>query len=545
MSRISAPLGIAGKRKRIRPERSILLPTLSTTSAPVSIRTTLIGFVLFFAFAAALQALKGAYAADFAGNPDEAAHYVTGVMARDYVAAFPWQPPMAFARDFYDRYPFIAIGHWPPMFYAVQAAWTLLFGVSRLSVLLLIAAIAAASATIVFALSKKRFGTAAAGALALAFLSTPIVQEYGRMVMAEMLVTLFVLLAVAAYRRYLDTGRWRESLQFALLASAAIMTKPNGLSLALVPIAAVLTARRFDLMKRLHFWLPALVVVILCGPWYVATADLAREGWSASYEPSWLIGQAAAANVLYLVRIAAMPVFVLALLGAIYELWPRRDRPANPDSAVLVALLCSIWLFHSFIVPVREPRHLIPAIPALLMLAASALAAIARKITSTAPAPKRAVLTFGTLAVVAFLFGSIEARPPSMGADAAVGELLSQTSPSDVVLVSSSGIGEGVFVAELVEQQRRPGRRVVRASKALSSSNWDGSGYRLSYDSADDADAFLRSAHINVLVIDLHSVSRVLPHHGQLLEVVRMPNRWRRLEPSADSGFGIFQAVRP
>ena len=84
-------------------------------------RTTVIAFFVFLAFAASLQALSGAYCADFAGNPDEAAHYVTGVMVRDYLAAVPWQPPMTFARNFYSHYPIVAIGHWPPMFYAVQA----------------------------------------------------------------------------------------------------------------------------------------------------------------------------------------------------------------------------------------------------------------------------------------------------------------------------------------------------------------------------------------------------------------------------------------
>ena len=196
-------------------------------------RATLIGFVVFLAFAVILQALSGAYAVDFAGNPDEPAHYVTGVMVRDYLAAFPWQPPMTFARNFYSHYPIVAIGHWPPMFYVAQAAWTLPFGVSRLSVLLLMAILSAATATVVFASWRRRFGNAAAGALALAFLSVPIVQEHGRMVMAEMLVALFTLLAVAAYRRYLETGHWRDSLQFALAASAAILTKPNGLALAL------------------------------------------------------------------------------------------------------------------------------------------------------------------------------------------------------------------------------------------------------------------------------------------------------------------------
>jgi 4-amino-4-deoxy-L-arabinose transferase-like glycosyltransferase len=511
-------------------------------------RATLIGFVVFLAFAVILQALSGAYAVDFAGNPDEPAHYVTGVMVRDYLAAFPWQPPMTFARNFYSHYPIVAIGHWPPMFYVAQAAWTLPFGLSRLSVLLLMAILSAATATVVFASWQRRFGKAAAGALALAFLSVPIVQEHGRMVMAEMLLALFTLLAVAAYRRYLETGHWRESLQFALAASAAILTKPNGLALALLPIVAVIAVRRVELLKRFSYWLPALVVALLCAPWYALTADLAREGWSASYEPSWLIREPAAENAWHLIHIAGAPVFVLALLGVTYELWPRRGKAVNTDSAMMAALLCSVWLFHSFLVPVRDARHLIPAIPALLGLSASALAAFAGSITTMTSASRRIVLAFGIIAAAAFFFGSVGDPARGMGAEAAVRQVLSQTVSSDAVLVSSESYGEGAIIAKVVEQERRPGHRILRASQVLSSSSWDRSNYRLLHDSATDADAYLKAAHINVLVLDLGSAaSRVaVPHHRLLLDVVRLSSRWRRLEPhTTDSRFGIFQAIKP
>ena len=330
------------------------------------------------------------------------------------------------------------------------------------------------------------------------------------MVMAEMLVALFMMLAVAAYRRYLETGHWRDSLRFALAASAAILTKPNGLALALVPIVAVIAVRRVDLLKRFWSWLPALVVALLCAPWYTLTADLAREGWSASYEPSWLIRQPAAENVRHLIHIASAPVFVLALIGMVYELWPRRGKGVNLDSAMMAALLCSVWLFHSFIVPVRDARHLIPAIPALLGLSASALAALAGSITSMIAAPRRIVLAFATIAVAASLLAGVGDRTRGIGAEAAVRHVLSHTASSDAVLVSSESYGEGVFIAELVEQEHRPGHRVVRASQVLSSSSWNRSNYRLLHQSVVDADAYLRGAHINVLVLDLGSAASVL-----------------------------------
>ena len=88
----------------------------------------------------ALQWSAGAYRSEFGAHPDESAHYVTGLMVRQYVAGRAPQPPFAFARAYYEHYPKVAIGHWPPAFYLLQTGWTLLFSASRISVLLLMAA---------------------------------------------------------------------------------------------------------------------------------------------------------------------------------------------------------------------------------------------------------------------------------------------------------------------------------------------------------------------------------------------------------------------
>ena len=94
---------------------------------------------------------------------------------------------------------------------------------------------------------------------------------------------------------------------------------------------------------------------------------------------------------------------------------------------MMAALLCSVWLFHSFIVPVRDARHLIPAIPALLVLSASALAAFAGSITTITSASRRIVLAFGIIAAAAFFFSSVGDPARGMGAEAAVRQVLSQT----------------------------------------------------------------------------------------------------------------------
>src|ERR1700680_1452483 len=78
--------------------------------------------ILFLFLAIALQYAAGAYRAGFGAYPDEPAHYVTGLMVRDYILHAVGRPPMRFAENYYLHYPAVAFGHWPPVFYVIQAA---------------------------------------------------------------------------------------------------------------------------------------------------------------------------------------------------------------------------------------------------------------------------------------------------------------------------------------------------------------------------------------------------------------------------------------
>src|SRR5262245_31282128 len=96
-----------------------------------------------FGLITVLQLLSGAYRSEFGSHSDEPAHVVTGLMVRDYLASPDWYSPLAFAKDYYAHYPKVALGHWPPAFYVLEAIWMLLFGATRASLLVLIACLSA------------------------------------------------------------------------------------------------------------------------------------------------------------------------------------------------------------------------------------------------------------------------------------------------------------------------------------------------------------------------------------------------------------------
>ena len=82
--------------------------------------------VIFGVLIVGLQIYGGAYQAEYDGHPDEAAHFVSSLLVRDYIGQWPWPDPLPWAIQYYIHYPKVAIGHWPPGYYIIQAGWWLL-----------------------------------------------------------------------------------------------------------------------------------------------------------------------------------------------------------------------------------------------------------------------------------------------------------------------------------------------------------------------------------------------------------------------------------
>ena len=103
-----------------------------------------------FAGVILFQYHRQAYRTDLASHPDEAAHFVTGVAVLDYVTTAFGSNPVSFAETYYVHYPKFALGHWPPLFYGMQALWFAAFGAIPLNGILLIGAVTAITGIVLF-----------------------------------------------------------------------------------------------------------------------------------------------------------------------------------------------------------------------------------------------------------------------------------------------------------------------------------------------------------------------------------------------------------
>jgi len=489
-------------------------------------------FVLFWATAVGLQLGSGTFLGEFGGHPDEASHYVTGLMVHDYLVGPDWTNPLSFAEDYYQHYPRVSLGHWPPFFYVVQAAWTVPFGPSRVSVMLLMALLTALTAVTVYWSLRAEVGALTAWIVGMLFVALPIVQRYDVILMADTLTGLLCFLAALSFGRFLDSGQWRSAAAFGILASLAIMTKGSGLILALVPPVAVVFSRRYHLAARPAFWLPAGIVVLLCGPWTWLTWHMASNGLASSSPTLEFTIPALEYYSWTLVQVVGFGLFVLAAAG----MWVRLVRPALREGArgkwaACGALLLGTWVF-DWAVPVNfEERYLMPALPPLLLFLAAGMSWASGRLPASWRAGKTALV--GLTVVVVFAVETFcIATNASGGFGGAAQRLLAMPDFDRAnLLISSDPLGEGMFIAAVAEREKRPGHTILRGSKVLGQSDWMGHEYTCFCQTPEEMMRLLEELEVGVVVLDTSAPpARDMAHHMLLTQTVAAyPRRWQPL----------------
>src|SRR5258706_2283867 len=235
-------------------------------------------FLFYTGFAVTLLYISGAFQTGFDHHPDEPAHFVTGLMVRVYVVEGLPAAPMAFATDFYLHYPEVAFGHWPPVFYVLQAGWTLLLPPNHTSLLLLMALLTGSTAFLIYQTAAQHFSRTLAILAGLIYLALPLTQQYASEIMIEAPLTLFGFIAALAVVLVLDRSTWRSAAWFGIAASIVILTKSSGWAVALVPAVALLFTRQWKTNIVTRFLLSGGIVIATCVPFYLWTRRMVFAG---------------------------------------------------------------------------------------------------------------------------------------------------------------------------------------------------------------------------------------------------------------------------
>lgn len=432
-----------------------------------------------------LQVRNNAFGAEL--PDDEASHYISGLLIRDYLLSGFQQSPIAYLTNYHAHYPLVGIGHWGPGYYLAEAAWMLVFPPTIQSAILLstVFTVAAAGVIYLFAVRKLQLSPILAACAAALFVVTPLIQSGSSTIMLDVPVAFMTICAAYAYTAYLESESPWASAAFGLFAAAAILTKGNGALLALTPPLAVLATGRWELLRRWSFWLPAVIVLVLAGPWtlftYGQVAAGFRYAWGAAYSRVATIE-----NTNILLRDVAAPVLILAVLGVVAAV---RDRgsPRRVAARMLIVMLASVWIFQTLVPAAIQDRYLAPLIPPVVLLAALGADLLTSRWSGRARAGANAVAAAVLLIAALPLALSMTPRP-SLGIRELAALVWAEKPPTNpVVLISAKSSAEAATIAELAAADpHRPSLFAVRGSRLLGGGGYNRTDYVPKFASAGE-----------------------------------------------------------
>ncbi|MDB5410181.1 MAG: 4-amino-4-deoxy-L-arabinose transferase [Rhodospirillales bacterium] len=279
---------------------------------------------------------------------DAATFALNGELVRDYLASgFP-HSPIAFANEWFVRYPALTISFYPPIFPMAEALVFAVFGFSHPAAQATVAAFTALAACGVYLTVRTAAPPLVAAAAALLFFATPDVLLWSRQVMMELPALAFLLVASAALLRYQASGATPLLFLTAALFVAAVYTKQPTVFAAPAFAAALLLQPGPSLLRRRSVWLAVAAVVVgllplaaftvLYAPWLI---DAAVGAGTASVR-----GDATASHIsviAFIVYARALPEIVgLPLLtGALgyFALLAIRGWPRDTERQLVVLML--------------------------------------------------------------------------------------------------------------------------------------------------------------------------------------------------------------
>jgi len=213
---------------------------------------------------------------------------------------------------------------------------------------------------------------------------------------------------------------------------------------------------------------------------------------------------------------------VIVAVSAWGALSAFRGRPLTADRLeqvtdlkVAVAWVISFYLFQLvFPIAGAEVQYLLPTVPAVLLLFARGLSLFQDWLVHWAR-PLRYALA-GLLLLLIFLPQPLRGVHPVHGYDAVADTIAAQN--GTVVLASSGSIGEGTIIVELRLRDPERQRFVLRASKVLGVSAWNGRSYELRFKTPKEIQEYLNRVPVHFIILDDfgYSRERMDPHHELL-----------------------------
>ena len=472
----------------------------------------LIAFVVAFDVAAFFQWADGAFQSEFGDHPDEATHYLSGLRARD-AALHAWDRARA-GGGISIREPMSALRR-TAAFDVTQGGWMLVFGTSRIAVLLFMAALAAATTALIFCAVRRELGAWAAVVASLVWLCAPAVRESYETILPEQFGAFLLTAAALLWARLMD-GRNRSAALRSRDGAQPPADSPTKTShwqtasCRLIGTAAMLGGG-------------CVLALAFAVALKIAPGD-PRAAWDFLKECALIPGIAAAA---------------FALAGV--ALRRRSDARTSATWVAMVALLAAVLLARWMKAGVADVRVLIVATPALAMFAARGAVSLAGIVGSQAAIAgehsRRKSLWIFLLLLLALPMDLMHPwQKDWRGFGPTALTLIEESHGPARVLIVSDPRGEGMLLSEIAMRDRERQITVERGSQTLAESANSATNSKPMERFIEDEQlfAYLISGRIRYIVLDsaVPGESRA-GYHDQMLRVLE--GNVRSFWPISDS----------
>jgi hypothetical protein len=396
------------------------------------------------------------------------------------------------------QYPKVAFGHWPPVFYVLEAGWFLLFGAKIAAARVLCVCIAAACAVVLYRRCRDRWSAWYAVAACAVFLAFPVMQSEAWRIMSDLLLALFVFLALGSFSDFLGKGQRKSALWFAAWSCLAILTKATGWLLLGPILAGPLIVRRTRVYRTFSYWLAVALIGILSAPFFIWMSALGL-GYPTEFRGHihWL---ALILRRLTLVHYAGV-LLLLVVIAALFWLWRRMEV----KSSAVFSIVLWFWVVCQFafiqVVPMTEElgRYYIPSIAPLAFLIAGSVFKVDEWLESRGLPHGKAV---AAILCAAALAASGKANLYSTKAFSKVSASIPVTERPTVLLIESDAQGEGAMIAARLEQDPKRSSYILRSTTTLSTSKWSGGNYTLRYQEPAAVREALERSSVTYTVVD-------------------------------------------
>ena len=327
-----------------------------------------------------LVVTRGITKGEFNYITDETLHAVTGLYFADFLHDLPLTHAVQYTFRYEVQYPALGLLHWPPFFHFVEGVMFLVAGRSVVVARLTILMFALFGFYFWFKLVTELDSPWTAAASTAVLASHPVLLVHEKIVMLEIPALALSIAAIWFWFQYFKRGRGRDIWWFALLASAAVLTKYQSIYLFLFCLLTIAIQRKWRRLMNPALLGAAAVAFLLIVPYGLVAYELhgrqlvylALQVGSATYAGHKL-PPAPNPYTYYWSKLPAQlgwPLFALSVVGLVSCKWWAKKESA----LTMLMWIAACYLTMTFI-SAEEPRYIIYWIPPWVYFALGPLTA--------------------------------------------------------------------------------------------------------------------------------------------------------------------------